>query len=187
MLACTVLAGVGCSDLAGPPSDGRLQSEYDQAGHLSKLTYDRDGDGRIDTWAFMAGALVQRVEVDENGDGRVDRWDYHHPGPPSDSAAGPDRTLDRIERATKYQGQVTRREFFEGGRLVRVEEDTDGNGRVDKWEIYEQGALSSMALDTTGSGQADRRLVYGADGSLVRFEKLASDGSAGTSPPVMPR
>jgi len=54
-----------------------VQSEYDKSGRLTRLTYDRNGDGKIDTWGYMDGSRVVRVEVDEDGDGKVDRWEYH--------------------------------------------------------------------------------------------------------------
>ena len=94
--------------------------------------------------------------------------------PPAPGAApatdGTDRTLERIERATMFDGKVNRTEHFESGQLVRVEEDTDGDGRLDKWETYANGALIRMDLDTSGTGKADRRLVYKADGSFDHIE-----------------
>ncbi len=53
--------------------------------------------------------------------------------------------------------------------MVRVEEDTDGNGKTDKWETYANGALATLALDTTGRGTPDRRLIYAADGNVVKI------------------
>jgi hypothetical protein len=156
----------------------RLEPQYDQAGKLEKLQYDRNGDGKVDTWGYMDGARVVRVEVDENGDSRVDRWEYHRatdagtaaPSPQT-ALAGPDRTVERIERSTRFDGTVSRREFFDNGTLTRIEEDTDANGAVDKWETYADGTLSLLALDTSGRGTPDRRLVYRADGNLDRIEE----------------
>ena len=153
----------------------RLEPEYDTSGKLQKLQYDRNGDGKVDTWGYMDGARVVRVEVDENGDGAVDRWEFHRhasgASTPGAGPAGPDKTVERIERATRFDGQVSRREYFDNGMLTKIEEDTDGNGKVDKWETYTDGALSLMALDTSGRGAPDRRLVYRADGSLDRIEE----------------
>lgn len=158
----------GCQNTAaGTEARGRIDPAYDQAtGRLSKLSYDSNGDGTHDTWAFMDGARLTRLEADENQDGRIDRWEFYPP-----TAGGAlKQPPERIERATRLDGQVSRREFFEAGVMVRVEEDTDGNGRTDKWETYAHGALATLALDTRGSGRPDRRLVYAADGSLERIE-----------------
>lgn len=169
--ACS--AATPAAETAAPASDRLVKPRYDVAGKLQKLEYDRNGDGTIDMWGYMDGSHVVRVESDENGDGKVDRWEFHRP---VDAAAGTarsgggDRTLERVERATRFDGNVTRREFFENGLLVSVEEDTDANGKVDKWETYAGGGLTMMALDTQGRGTPDRRLIYGADGSFDHLE-----------------
>jgi EF hand domain-containing protein len=165
-----------------------VKSEYDKSGRLTRLEYDRNGDGKIDTWGYMDGSRVVRIEVDEDGDGKVDRWEYHRdpkttndsngatgstasPGATgSASTGGGDPTLERIERATKHDGKVSRREYFENGLLARVEEDTDGDGKIDKWETYSGGTLAIMAIDTKGRGTPDRRLIYQPDGTLSRIE-----------------
>lgn len=177
---------------AASPKD--IRTEYDPSGRLTRLTYDRNGDGKIDTWGYMDGSRVVRVEVDENSDGTVDRWEYHKDPakeptdskpsrppagssspansstPTGASAAGVDVTLERIDRATKYDGKISRREYFEDGILTRVEEDTDGDGKIDKWETYSAGTLAVMAIDTRRRGSPDRRLIYLPDGTLSRIE-----------------
>jgi hypothetical protein len=203
LVACAVAtSAVACGAAATPPgasglSSGapdagvarteRLEPEYDKTGKLEKLQYDRNGDGKVDTWGYMDGARVVRVEVDENGDGSIDRWEFHRPNaaPGSTAAlAGPDKTVERIERATRFDGQVSRREYFDNGALTKIEEDTDGNGKVDKWETYTDGTLSVMALDTSGRGTPDRRLIYRADGSFDRIEE--DPNGSGTFRPVTP-
>jgi hypothetical protein len=115
----------------------------------------------------MDGARLTRLEADENEDGKMDRWEYY----PAGDGAGPlKQPPERIERATRADGKVSRREFFEGGVMVRVEEDTDGNGSPDKWETYAGGTLKVLALDTAGRGKPDRRFLYRDDGSLERIE-----------------
>lgn len=156
-----------------PAGDARVTPEYDQAGRLSKLNFDRDGDGKPDTWGYMDGSRVIRVEMDENGDGQVDRWEHHRdgaqsgsgvPGATADGSVA--NTVERVERSTRRDGRINRREFFDNGQLIRVEEDADGNGAVDKWETYEKGALAMMAIDTKGAGKPDRRIRYKPDGSV---------------------
>ena len=62
-------------------AEDRIHATYDKkSGHLTRLEYDSNGDGKIDTWGYMDGSRVVRVEVDENGDGQVDRWEYHKDG-----------------------------------------------------------------------------------------------------------
>jgi hypothetical protein len=163
---------------AGVPANAQktpaVHPEYDKTtGQLTRLDYDSDGDGKTDTWGYMDGSRVVRVEVDENGDGTIDRWEYHRNGgeaPTAGGQAGPDKTIERIERATRHDGKVSRWEYFDKGLLVRVEEDTDGDGTIDKWETYTGGTLAVMALDTQHRGTPDRRLVYDASGALLRVE-----------------
>lgn len=173
LLLASVLA-VGCSQsVPAPQGTEQIQPSYDPAtGKLTRLAYDSNNDGTHDTWAYMDGPRLIRLEADENQDGKVDRWEYY----PETGVSGVRQPPERIERSTRFDGQVSRREFFEGGVLARVEEDTDGDGRVDKWETYAGGVLRLLALDTKGLGKPDRRLVYAADGSLDRIEEDA-DGS----------
>ena len=97
------------------------------------------------------------------------------PGQASQGGRGaqnsPDKTIERIERATRHDGIVSRWEYFENGSLARVEEDTDGDGKIDKWETYAGGTLSIMALDTLHRGAPTRRLIYRPDGTLDRIEE----------------
>jgi len=168
-------------------SQSRLTTKYGDSGKLEKLEYDKNNDGKPDTWGFMDGTRVIRVELDENGDGRVDRWEFHRagegPGTVAPAPAG-DTTLERVERATKFDGKVSRWEYFTNGALTRIEEDTDGDGKIDKWETYRDGTLATLSLDTQGRGTPDRRLVYGPDGSFVRME--ADVNGTGTFQPVNP-
>src|SRR5207302_942524 len=111
----------------------QVHPTYDKTtGTLTRLEADSDHDGKIDTWAYMDGARVVRVEIDEDGDGKVDRWEYHsqgqagqagqvgqvgqvgqaQPAQPSRGRGGafasPDKTIERIERATRHDGVVSR-------------------------------------------------------------------------------
>lgn len=187
-IAVVAMLAAGCG---GPPSDQAVLPEYDKTGKLTLLTYDRDGNGVVDTWGYMDGPKVVRVEVDEDGDGKVDRWEFHldpsempRAGAVAAAGRGPDQTVARIERATRHDGRVSRREFFEKGALTRVEEDTDGDGKIDKWETYNDGTLSSLALDNTGRGTPDRRLIYRPDGTVAQIE--ADLSGSGRFEPVGP-
>jgi hypothetical protein len=172
LLAC----GTPACTAPAPAGDPRLKPEYGKDGRLTRLTYDKNADGKDDTFAFMDGPIVVRVEVDEDGDGKIDRWEYHRAGAIAGdptapaNANAPDKTIERIERATQHDGRISRKEFFENGTLIRIEEDTDADGQIDKWETYAAGTLASMAFDSQHRGTPDRRLVYNADGSLNRIE-----------------
>ena len=171
--AAFAVTAAGCQQSSsGAAAAERLRPGYDKAsGRLTRLEYDANGDGKPDTWGYMDGMRVVRVEVDEDGDGKIDRWEYHN-GSASSAVAqsGVDKTIERIERATRHDGKVSRWERFEKGALVHVEEDTDGDGLVDKWEDYTGGTLTLMALDTQHHGKPDRRLIYLADGTFDHVE-----------------
>ena len=197
-----VVCAAACRPAPPPPAvvaaASQIVPKYDSVtGSLTQLEADLDRDGLIETWAYMDGARVVRVEVDENGDRVVDLWEYHQkpagqegrdgqdskggqrgnvarvPRPVKLQRGGlesPDKTVERIERATRRDGVVSRWEYFDDGMLTRVEEDKDGDGKIDKWETYNDGSLAMMAIDTTHRGKADRRLVYRPDGTLDRIE-----------------
>lgn len=170
-LAVALLSGLvgGCADSSAErEARTRIQPTYDTGtGRLTRLDYDSNTNGKPDTWGYMDGTRLIRLEADENEDGKIDRWEHY----PAALTAGSGKQFpERIERATRLDGQISRREFFEGSLMVRVEEDTDANGATDKWETYKDGALMLLALDTTGRGRADRRLLYGRDGSLDYIE-----------------
>src|SRR5258708_8160796 len=61
-------------------SSKRIQPVYDpKTGKLQLLKYDANGNGTTDTWSYMDGAHVVRIEVDSNEDGKSDRWEYYGP------------------------------------------------------------------------------------------------------------
>jgi len=171
-------------------SDGdakRIEPVYDRStGRLQLLRYDANGDGRVDTWSYMDGARVVRIELDTNHDQTIDRWEYYgadqriervgssrlEDGTPDSWAYyAADGTLSRVELSMKRNGNINRIEYYASGAMVRAEEDTNGDARVDKWESYDGRRLASVAFDTTFRGTPDRRLVYGTDGS-ARLELL---------------
>jgi len=181
------------------PATGKVTPIYSaKTGKLQELTLDRNGDGRVDTWAFMDGVHLQSIQIDRHGTGKPDRWEYYEEGAPaagSQPSAG--AAFDRktmIVRAEEANGPdrtvVTRREFYARGVITRVEEDTDFDGRIDKWETYDHGVLSRMDLDISGRGRPDRRLVYRPDGSFDHVEvDVKGDGhfvTARTGPDQAP-
>jgi hypothetical protein len=174
-----LLAATAVSCSQPPPSTGgsdRVIPSYDaDTGRLERITYDRNGDGKLDAFAYMDGTRVVRAELDENYDGAVDRWEFYVAGTGTERTGGTAvvkgaGVLSRVEQSTNGDGSVTRRETYREGALASAEEDTDGDGRVDKWETWTSGALAAIAMDTQGRGAPDRRLVYPADGSEPRLE-----------------
>lgn len=179
LMACRTRAAAGPHNLVEPVYDK-------QTGRLTLLKYASGGDGSIDTYCYMDGSRVVRIEIDQDRDGRIDRWEYYTADQKLEkigfsrandgkvdawSYTKPDGTIDRIESSTRHNGRVDRVEYYEGNVLVRAEEDTDGDGKTDKWETYDGTRLSMVSFDTTHSGRPDRRLMYGADGS-VRVESV---------------
>jgi hypothetical protein len=168
--SAALVAGCSPASSAAPATQQVTPVYSKETGRLAELTSDRDGDGKVDTRAFMDGVRVQRVEIDRNRDGRADRWEYY--GPNADAGTP---QIERAEESEGPNGRIVRREFYEVGRIARVEEDTDGDDRVDKWEYYTRGLLSRVELDFEGHGKPTQRLIYGLRGNVESVES-DSDG-----------
>jgi hypothetical protein len=195
-LSLVGLAAAGCGSGRGVDNK-TIEPVYDaKTGRLQLLKYDSDGDGKVDTWSYMDGPRVVRIEIDRDEDGKIDRWEYYGPDQRLEkvgmsrandgkedawSYAGPDGSIVRIEVSTRRDGRIDRVEYYEREALVRAEEDTNGDGRIDKWETYDGARLTSVAFDTTFTrGVADRRLVYDADGN-ARVDSIASPAPASSA------
>jgi hypothetical protein len=82
-LAIAVAAGVIEYRIAGPygppdDSDPRVRRIYEPAtGRLKLIVFDASGRGRFDTWAYMDGDRMIRMDVDSHGDGYIDRREYY--------------------------------------------------------------------------------------------------------------
>lgn len=182
ILAAACAAFVGC-DSAGSaaPANQQVTPVYNkETGRLEGLNGDRNGDGKVDTRAVMDGVRVQRVEIDRDGDGRTDRWEFYVPGPVAGSPQ-----IERAEESDAPGGRITRREYYEAGRVARVEEDTNDDGRVDKWEYYVGDSLGRVELDLTGRGKPTQRLTY-AVGGAVRLVESDADGDGTFEPLKIP-
>jgi hypothetical protein len=182
----------GACDRAHEEARKRITPEYDKStGRLTLLKYDSNGNGVVDTWSYMDGARVVRIEIDKDEDGKTDRWEYYGPDQKllkvglsrendgrqdAWSYLAADGTVDRVEISTRRDGKVTRVEHYQKGALVSAEEDSDGDGRMDKWETYEGARLASVAFDTQHRGTPDRRLIYGVDGAVRVESDAKGDG-----------
>jgi hypothetical protein len=170
----------------------RIQPVYDsKTGKLQLLKYDANNNGIIDTWSYMDGARVVRIEIDSNEDGKIDRWEYYGPNQQLEKIGfsrlgdgkedawkfpSPGGTADRIGISTRRDGKITRTEHYRGELLVSAEEDVDEDGKIDKWETYDGDRLASVAFDTLHRGAPDRRMVYGANGTARLEIDRAGDG-----------
>jgi hypothetical protein len=179
-LVCALITSAAC-DRKGDEARKRISPEYDKAtGKLILLKYDSDGDGIVDTWSYMDGARVVRIEIDKNQDGKIDRWEYYDANQKLEkigssraqdgkvdswSYLAADGTIERVEVSAKHDGKTSRVEHYQKDKLVAAEEDSDGDGKIDKWETYEGDHLSSIAFDTVHRGTPDRRLIYGPNGT----------------------
>jgi hypothetical protein len=171
------LAAVGCVAQTGGDSGAVVAPSYNaETGRLERIAYDRNRDGTPDAWMYMDGTRPVRAEIDEDHDGSLDRWEYFVDASDGAHTGAAGAVLARVEIAEAGSGPVTRREFYENGRLACVEEDTTGDGLVDTWETWVDGALATKALDLTGRGTPDRRVVYPAGGRAPRLE-LDVDGT----------
>ena len=75
------LGAIACSE---DPEQARLnattQAAYDRTTlKLREITYDKNKNGRIDTWTKMDGAQPLSSVIDEDEDGKIDRWEEYGP------------------------------------------------------------------------------------------------------------
>lgn len=192
-IGVAALLAASCSKPAPDPAKETTKPTYDKTtGKLTQLTFDRNGNGVIDTWTDMDGArpLGSRIDQDENGS--MDRWEYYddqgkllkvgfsrnNTGKPDAwGFPGPDAKIARVEiSSTGDEQKIDRWEYQdEAGVLLRAEVDTNDDGRVDRWEAYEAGAIRTAEFDEDGDGKRDRRLTYNSGAlELIESEPDAS-------------
>ena len=205
------VCGLICAALAAAcsrqPAGEQPRAEYDTtSGHLSKIVFDANKNGKNDTSSYMDGTRIIRIELDLDENGKVERWDFYRPDGKlekvgfaskndgvMDSQAfyDPPGVLQRIEISTKRDGTFDRTEFYERSVLVRSQDDTNGDGRPDKWDYYTPRpdhaagepayAILATAFDDTGSGRPERRFIYAPKGTVAKVE-YDRDGSGNWQP-----
>ncbi|MDO8632385.1 MAG: hypothetical protein Q7R41_18030, partial [Phycisphaerales bacterium] len=140
LLFCALIFGAGCRSREST----NIAPVYDKlTGKLQLLKYDSNRDGNVDTWSYMDGTRVLRIEIDKDEDGKLDRWEYYDAAQKLEKAGmsrandgkedawmytGPDGSIARIDVSTKRDGKVTRTEHYEKDALVGAEEDGDEDG-----------------------------------------------------------
>lgn len=150
---------------------------------LTRLDFDRDGDGRVDVRTYLRDARPVRLEADVTGDGVVDRWEYYDRagslrriGTSSQRDGREDvwvhteGRLRVVHLATRRDGRPDRREVYDGDVLIRAESDTNDDGLSDRWEEFRGGSISMLMLDEERRhGRATRRIVY-SDGARIEID-----------------
>src|SRR6185295_11709247 len=110
----------------------RITPEYDKNGKLQLLKYDSKGTGTVDTWSYMDGAHVVRIEIDKDGDGKIDRWEYY----------GPDQQLEKVGMSRRNDGKADAWSFAgPDGAVARIEVSKHRDGKIDRVEFYEHAAM----------------------------------------------
>jgi hypothetical protein len=185
-VVCTATLSSACSDPERERIRETTKPTYDKTtGKLTELTYDRNKNGKIDTWTDMDGTRPLRSRIDLDEDGTIDRWEYYgekgellkvgfsrkKDGKPDAWAySGEGDKVERVEiSSTADEHKIDRWEHYDATGLVGAEEDTNADGRPDKWETYGGGALKTAAFDENGDGKPDRRLTYD-NGQLTLIE-----------------
>jgi hypothetical protein len=197
---CLCLCLSACADPERERLRATSKAKYDTAtGKLNEITYDKNKNGRVDTWVAMDGPRPLSARIDTDEDGKIDRWEeYGDEGrlvKAGESRAksgkpdlwifmGADGSPERMEvlEVSTVTGQesVTHREFFQAGARVRAEEDTNGDGVMDRWEQYEAGQLKTAEFDDgrNRDGKPTQRFTYDGRGGLVSIES-EPDGRGG--------
>jgi len=190
-----VISAAGACGRTPEAPVGQIEAEYDMAtGRLALLRYDANRNGVVETFSYMDGNRVLRVEIDTNEDGRIDRWEYYGVGGQLErvgfsreddgredawSYADDRGHIVRIDVAARGDGHVTRREYYQHDVLVRSEEDVDGDGATDKWEQYDGGRLIRLAFDPDHRGVPTRTFSYESDGTVRVESDIAGESRSG--------
>ena len=199
VVALCALAGACRPDPEMARIKATSKGKYDKTGKLAEITYDKNKNGRIDTWVSMDGPRPVSARIDSDEDGNIDRWEYYDQNGRLERVGesrakngkvdmwayiaadgSPERVeLLEISDVTGTEG-VVRREFLQAGAKTRAEEDTDGDGVMDRWETFAAGRLRAVEFDDEKKrdGRPTQRLTYDDRGALVSIE-TDPDGAGG--------
>jgi antitoxin component YwqK of YwqJK toxin-antitoxin module len=170
-----------CSRPEPPKYDvgnAQVQGHYDRTtGKLASITYDSNKNGKIDTWSYMDGTRVVRIEIDKDEDGRIDRWEYYTPDQKLEKV-GYSRANNGKPDAWAYQGLDGNIAKIE---LAAVQPQTPGGTAglqtggtpghpvgppgfspvaIIRTEFYESGNLARAEEDTNADGRIDKSETY---------------------------
>lgn len=175
LLTATVAS---CSNPERDRVKATTQANYDRAtGKLAEITYDRNKNGKIDTWTKMNGSLPISSDIDTDEDGKIDRWEIYGPDgklvrvmwerPKPPTAAN--RTMTGRPDAVAIvgaDGLVARIEYSEFSELPEM----NGRETIVRREFYSGGHLVRAEEDTLGKGIMDRFEAYDPQGRMVAVE-----------------
>lgn len=78
LVALAAVLAASCTDPERERIRATSQGRYDpDIGRLTELTYDRNENGRVDTWVAMDGARPLAARIDADEDGVADRWEEY--------------------------------------------------------------------------------------------------------------
>jgi hypothetical protein len=171
LLSSALPLTLGCGRRAAAPQK-RIEPVYDkETGKLQLLKYDSDGNGKIDTWSYMDGARVVRIEIDKDEDGKIDRWEYYDTEqklskigvsranggtPDAWSYVAPDGSITRVEIATRSDRAA--RNQIATGQIA-----TGKIAKTTRTEFYDRNTLIRAEEDTDGDGKVDKWETYEGD------------------------
>jgi hypothetical protein len=174
------VASCSSSDPDAARVKATTQASYDlTTGKLSEITYDKNKNGKIDTWTKMNGSVPVSSEMDTNEDGKLDRWETYGPDgklvrvdwerAPVPGPANPNPNYTGKPNATAYvsaDGVVERIEYYETS-------DVTGQKDITRREWYNAAKqLTRAEEDSDGDGMMDRFETYtNAILSSVEFDE----------------
>jgi hypothetical protein len=159
-----------CASACGAdPASETSKGEYDPVtGRLLSITYDRDGNGRIDTWTKMDGTRPVSSEIDTNEDGVIDRWEEYddagrlvragwirgslESGP---TVADPDAAI-APPRAPTPDTWLYPSPDGRTSRIDHLDRDNEGREIITRREFYEGDLLVRVEEDKDGDGVMDQ-------------------------------
>src|SRR5262245_62636206 len=121
---CTLLLLSAAAGQRSAEPTKKIEPTYNkQTGRLELLRYDSNGNGTFDTFSYMDGTRVIRIEIDSNEDGKIDRWEYY----------GPNQKLEKVGFSRAQDGNEDAWTFFDAsGAPERIEISTRRNHKVDR-------------------------------------------------------
>ena len=126
--------------------EGTVISYHRRDGTLAVRTFDLDFDGQPEVLEHFdaSGVLIERELVLDHERG-VDIVQYFEGG-----------VMTRRDLRVGYADDLPIRFFYDAtGSLQRVERDSRFRGQIDLWEYYEEGRLVRTGMDLNGNGRPD--------------------------------
>jgi hypothetical protein len=191
-----ILLAAGCGpDAETQRIQATTKATYDpQTGLLTQFTYDKNKNGRVDTWVRMDGARLISAVLDENEDGAIDRWEEYGDAGQLVRAGWIRAALDAQAAATALKAAPVQAPTVTpmgigtpppitqppnawayigpGGAVARVEYfdvSEAGASVLTLREFFENGQLARTEEDTDADGAMDTWQTH-ASGALVSAE-----------------